>query len=154
PTFNITTSLVQTATTVTITASLNGVQKTDTLVVNPLIISSMSLSPNSVVSGLSSTSNRVTLNAAAPTGGAVVALSSDNPAVVVPSSVTVAAGATVSNAFTITTTGVPSTVQATVTASYNGNTKTGTFTVTPPTLSTLNVVSSSVIGPAAANGNY
>ena len=71
PVFTITTSLASATTPVTISASYNGVAKTSTLTVNPIAVSLVTLSPTSVVGGVSSTANRVTLNSAAPAGGAV-----------------------------------------------------------------------------------
>ena len=56
-------------------------------------LSSLAVSPTSVVGGASSTGT-VTLTAPAPTGGSVVSLSSANAAVSVPASVTVPGGQT------------------------------------------------------------
>src|SRR2546425_4097410 len=68
-------------------------------------LSSLSLNPTSVTGGNSSTGT-VTLSGAAPSGGAQVTLSSSNTVVArVPSSVTVAAGAT-SATFTVSTSAV------------------------------------------------
>src|SRR5262245_4137516 len=68
-------------------------------------LSTLSVTPTSVVGG-SASQGTVTLTAAAPTGGAVVGLSSANTSVAaVPATVTVAAGMT-SATFTITTTTV------------------------------------------------
>ncbi len=132
PTFNLATTLVAAPVTVTITATYDGISKTDTLVVNPLVVSALTLSPTSVNGGVAATGNRVALNAAAPAGGAVVSLSSDNPAVAaVPASVTVAAGQTLSPTFSITTTAVASPVTVTITATYNGSVKQSVLTVTP-----------------------
>jgi len=65
----------------------------------------------------------VTLNSAAGTGGQTVSLSSDSTAVVVPSSVTVAAGAT-TGSFTATISAVAAAQTATLTASSGGGTET------------------------------
>lgn len=66
-------------------------------------LDSLTVNPSTVTAGTTSTGT-ATLTAAAPSGGATVALSSNNAAATVPGSVTVNAGA--SNAtFTITTTG-------------------------------------------------
>ncbi len=93
-------------------------------------LSSLALSPSSVVGGSSSTGT-VTLSAAAPSGGAVVSLSSSNSSVAqVPSSVTVTAGTT-SQTFTVTTSSVTTTTSVTITASYSGSSPTATLTVTP-----------------------
>jgi hypothetical protein len=99
----------------------------------PPRLSSLSLSETSVP-GQSSPTGTVTLTSAAPTGGAVVRLESSNvDAARVPSSVTVAAGATTAT-FTITTPTVSSRVNVTITASYAGVERTATLTVTLPAL--------------------
>jgi subtilisin family serine protease len=91
---------------------------------------SVALSPASVQGGGSSTGS-VSLSGPAPSGGAVVSLSSSNTAVAtVPSTVTVAAGAT-SASFTISTSAVTSSTTVTISASYGGATNTAAFTVTP-----------------------
>lgn len=65
-------------------------------------LSAVAVNPNEVIGGNSSTGT-VTLTSAAPSGGFLVSLSSDNPAAAtVPPSVTVAAGSTSAN-FTVST---------------------------------------------------
>jgi hypothetical protein len=93
-------------------------------------LSSMAVSPSSVVGGNPSTGT-VTLTAAAPSGGFAVALSSNNPAASVPASVTVPVGAT-SATFTVTTSAVTTSTPVTITASAGGVTRTATLTVNPP----------------------
>src|SRR5262245_42956401 len=64
-------------------------------------VSTISLSPTSVVAGATSTA-RVTLTAAAPSGGTVVGVTSSNSAVAtVPATLTIAAGST-SGSVTVT----------------------------------------------------
>jgi hypothetical protein len=83
------------------------------------------------VVGGSPSQGTVTLTAAAPSGGAVVSLSSSNTAVAtVPPSVTVPAGST-SAGFTVTTRSVTGSTSVTITAAYGGVTKTAALTVTP-----------------------
>jgi hypothetical protein len=88
-------------------------------------VSSLTLSPTSVIGGTSSTGT-VTLSGPAPTGGAQVALSSNNGAASVPSSVIVPEGAT-SVSFTVNTSIVLISTSATISASYNGTTRTATL---------------------------
>ena len=108
-------------------------------------LSAVGASPNPVHGGQTATGT-VTLNAAAPAGGVVVALSSASPAFTVPASVTVAQGAT-SATFAIATTTTPIAATGTLSATYAGTTKTVAFTVNP----TLPVLS---IGDAlAGEGN-
>ncbi len=94
-------------------------------------LSSLTLSPASVVGGSASTGT-VALTSAAPSGGVQVALSSSNATVAsVPASVTVAAGATQAT-FTVTTSSVSASTAATISATYNGATRAATLTVSPP----------------------
>jgi uncharacterized Ntn-hydrolase superfamily protein len=60
-----------------------------------------------------------------------VSLSSSDQGVTVPASVTVAAGATVSPYFTIKTSAVAAQNIVTISATYNGLTKTANLTVNP-----------------------
>jgi hypothetical protein len=93
-------------------------------------LSSIGLNPTSVTGGSSSTGT-VTLSGAAPSGGAVVYLTSSATAATVAASVTVAAGAS-SATFTVTTGAVTSATPVTISASYAGVTKTASLTVNPP----------------------
>src|SRR5262249_21882471 len=79
--FMITTSAVAASTTVTITGSYAGTTKSATLTVNPLplpVLTSMTMSPTSVVGGLQSSTGTVRLSGPAPAGGARVALASSS----------------------------------------------------------------------------
>ena len=135
-----------------ITASASGISKTATLTVKPIALSSLTLYPSSVGGGIPTSSNRVTLNFAA-VSDALVLLASSDPSVTVPATVTVPAGSTTSNMFTIGTSAVTSPLSVQITATYNGSSKTATLSVTPITLSTLTLSPTSVIGglPAAYN---
>ena len=136
-TFTITTSAVQASTAVVITASLNGASRTGTLTVTPqsapppsASLQSLALSPSSVTGGTGS-QGALVLSGAAPAAGAAIALSSSNTAVVaVPAGATVAAGAT-SAVFAVTTSAVGSATTVTISATYNGVTRTADLTVTP-----------------------
>jgi Subtilase family len=119
-------------------------------------LSSVTLNPTSVNGGNPST-GKVTLSGPAPSGGAVVSLSSSNTsAAAVPPSVTVVAGAT-SAAFQVTTVPSPNSVQVTISASSGGVTQTASLTVTPqppsgPTLMSIALNPSSVIGGSPSSG--
>jgi hypothetical protein len=94
-------------------------------------LSSLTLNPTSVTGGASS-QGTVTLSGAAPSGGAVVMLASSNGAVAsVPSSLTVAAGAT-NAGFTVTTSPVSVSTTVNISATYAGLTRNATLTVMPP----------------------
>src|SRR2546421_3532260 len=104
-------------------------------------LSSVTLSPATVVGGTQSSTGTVTLSGAAPAGGAQVALSSSNTSVArVPASVTVAAGAT-SATFAVTTSAVSSSTAVSISGAYYGVTRSASLTVAPPlpTLSSLTV---------------
>src|SRR3989449_124083 len=119
-------------------------------------LSSLTLNPTSVTGGNSSTGT-VTLSGAAPTGGAVVTLSSNNTtAARVPSSVTVAAGAT-SATFTVSTSAVAASTTVSISAAYGAVTRSVSLTVTPapppaPTLSSLTLNPANVFGGQSSTG--
>jgi Domain of unknown function (DUF4082)/Bacterial Ig-like domain len=153
-TFTTTTTPVAAQTAVVVTASAGNVNRTATLTVTPPTLtgsgSGVTVSPASVIGGTSSTGT-VRLTGPAPTGGAVVSLSSSNTTTAqAPSSVTVAAGAT-SATFTITTSPVASNASATITAVY-GVTRTATLAVTAATLSSVTLNPTSVIGGTSSTG--
>jgi hypothetical protein len=130
-TFGITTSAVSSSTPVQISAIYSGVTKSTTLNVNPeppAALSSLTLNPTTVSGGTPSTGT-VTLTAAAPAGGIVVALkSSKTTAATVPASVTVLAGKT-SAAFTVSTVNPKTNTNSVISATYLGVTKSATLTV-------------------------
>jgi hypothetical protein len=114
----------------------------------PASLSAVSVSPSSIVGG-NSAQGTITLTGGAPSGGAVVTLSSANTAVVsVPASVTVAAGAS-SATFSVNTSGVTANTSVTITATYGGVSRTTTLTVTPASTSTSPLPAPSLISPAA-----
>ena len=122
----------------------------------PPTLSALSISPTSVTGGSANATGTATLTAAAPTGGAVVTLSSNNTtAATVPASITIPAGST-SGTFTVTSNTVTASTSVTITGSYGGATRTGTLTVNPqgapppaPTLSSLSISPASVTGGSA-----
>src|SRR6266446_104648 len=131
-TFTVSTSAVASSTTVTISATYSGATRSASLTVTPApppppTVSSLTLNPANVFGGQSSTGT-VTLTGPAPAGGAQVFLSSSNSAARVPSSVIVPAGAT-SATFTVNTSFVLISTSATISASYNGTTRTATLGV-------------------------
>src|SRR6266513_202730 len=132
-TFTVSSSAVAASTTVTISAAYGGVTRSASLTVAPAppppaTLSSLTLNPTNVIGGLQTSTGTVTLSAPAPAGGATVMLSSSNGAARVPSSVTVAAGATRAT-FTVNTSIVLFSASATISASYNGTTRTAGLSV-------------------------
>jgi FG-GAP-like repeat len=91
-------------------------------------VASLSLNPTTVTGGNSSTGT-VTLTAVTP-AATTVAIASNNPAATVPASVTVPAGSQ-SRTFSISTTQVPATTSAVITASLNGTSRSATLTINP-----------------------
>jgi hypothetical protein len=122
--------------------------QTITLPVTPVPLlpsaTSVTLNPSSVTGAQSSTGT-VTLSGPAAGAGAQVALSSNNAAASVPSSVTVPAGSNTAT-FTISTSPVSASTQASIFASYDGVTPSASLTVTVPTVSSLTLNPSSVVG--------
>jgi hypothetical protein len=129
--FTINTTAVSTTTAGNITVTYAGVSKSAMLTVNPsapAALSSLTLNPASVVGGSSSTAT-VSLTKAAPSGGAVVVLSSSNVAwASVPPSVTVPAGASTAT-FSIGTNTTNKKNFVTITASYGGTSKSATLRI-------------------------
>jgi hypothetical protein len=117
-------------------------------------LAGVSASPASVVGGSGATGT-VTLTSAAPASGAVVTLASGSPSVGLPAGVTVAAGASAAT-FAISTSSVATTTLTTLTASYDGVTKTTTFTVNPPApavnLVSLKLHPTTVVGGTTSTG--
>jgi uncharacterized repeat protein (TIGR03803 family) len=92
-------------------------------------LTGLTLAPSAVVGGQSSIGT-VTLGGPAPSGGAIVALSSSSPTVAsVPATVTVPGGAT-SASFVVSTKPTKRTKTTTITASHNSSSVSTTLTVT------------------------
>jgi hypothetical protein len=119
----------------------------------PAALNSLTVSPSSVTGGQSATGT-VTLTGGAPMGGAVVSLTSANPAASVPNSLTVSDGALSAN-FTVTTTTVGSTTIGNIIASYAGIDKSTNLTVNPPApaaLLSLSLNPTTVVGGSSSVG--
>jgi hypothetical protein len=113
-------------------------------------LAGVAVSPASVIGGQPA-AGVVTLTSAAPAGGIVVDLATGNPAVTLPANVTVNAGATSAN-FTVTTVPVSSASTATITASYNGVTKSASLAIAAPALSSLVLNPTAVVGGNTSTG--
>src|SRR4051812_24634424 len=122
----------------------------------PAALGSIDVNPATVIGGDLS-SGTVVLSAGAPDGGAIIALSSSNPSIAsVPASATAPSNSFTAT-FTIASSAVTSRVVVTITASYNGGSRSATLTVTPPgssssTLTNLAVSPASVAGGSTAQG--
>lgn len=127
-TFTISTSAVTSMMSVAIVASAMGVGRSELLTIVPTTLQSISLTPSSIGAGNTST-GQVTMSYPAPSGGALVSLSSSETAVAtVPATVTVPAGATTAT-FPVTTAPVELGATPTISATYSGDTKTATLRV-------------------------
>jgi len=116
-------------------------------------INSLAVNPSSILGGQPATGT-VTLTGPAPAGGAVVSLSSANPAATVPASVTVAANLTAAN-FSLNTTPVSTTTIGNLIASYSGVNKSTSITVNPATpviLSSVTLTPSAISGGSTSAG--
>lgn len=113
-------------------------------------LSALSLTP-ATVQGSQSSTGTVTLTAAAPTGGKIIALASNSTNATVSSSVTVPAGAT-SKTFAVSTKKVSNSTSATITASASGIAKTAILTIAPPYLSSFTLSSPSVTAGRSLTG--
>jgi hypothetical protein len=110
-----------------------------------ITVSSLSCTP-SVLTTPSSTSCTVTLSDPAPSGGTTVALSSNNASLTVPSSVMVAEGSN-SSTFTAMAASVPSSQNANITATLNGNSKTTSITLSTSGAPAITVLHGTMCGP-------
>ncbi|MEZ0327817.1 MAG: SBBP repeat-containing protein [Fimbriimonas sp.] len=128
-TFPITTTGVSSTREVTITATLGTNVVTTPLEVRAVGVASVNFSQNPVTGG-SSVTIFVTLEAPAPAGGATVSLSASNPDVfrVFPATISIAAGET-TGSVTVTTNRVSRDLATTVTATYGGSSASNTLEV-------------------------
>jgi hypothetical protein len=131
-TFVITTTTVSTTTQATITAAYAATSQTAALSISAApAVSAVTITPASVTGGTSA-SGTVTLNAVAPSGGVSVTLNSSNTAAATaPASVMVAQGQ-VQAAFTVTTSTVATDANVTITATGGGSSATAPLTVRAP----------------------
>jgi Putative Ig domain len=155
PAFVSTAPVTTTATSV-VSATYNGTTRTATMTVTPpppqpvATLDSIVLSPSTVQTGTTQSSATLTLTAAAPAGGAVVTLSSSNPAIAtVPATVTVPVFSS-SGAFSVTVLPVAGT--ATISASYAGVTRSAVLTVTAQTL--FRITTPTALPNATVGQNY
>lgn len=148
-TFTVTTVAVGTATSGNISGTYRGTTRSASLTVNPLF-ASITLSPASVGGGSNSTAT-ARLNAAAPAGGVLITLSSNNPAATVPASVTVPAGATTAT-FIVTTSAVGANTTVDITGTDGVSTRSATLTITAATLSSIGRSPSVVVGGNPVTG--
>lgn len=135
--FTVTTTAVANSGPVTITATLGALTANAVLNVNTPGVVSLTLNPSALTGGATSTGT-VTLNGAAPVGGAVVNLTTSNASVAVPavSSITIPAGQT-TRTFTVNTFPQTQDRTATITATRGPTSASASLLVRSPRLQTL-----------------
>jgi hypothetical protein len=128
----IPTSAVPQPTLVFLTFQLNGASATKAikLLLPPPALATFTISPSSVRSG-STVTLTATLTAAAPSGGVRVAISSSATTLVGPFDLSVPGGATSGSAQIPTPSVIPATATITVTASFNGVSRSASLTISP-----------------------
>lgn len=154
----VSTSPVTTTTTVVISGTYNGVTRTAVLTVNPPpppqpggALESITLSPSTVQTGTGSTSATVAFTAPTATGGATLSLASSNTSVAtVPASVTVPANVS-TGAFPVTI-NTSAAGTATISATYQGITRSALLTVTSQSL--FRIITDSPLPNARVGENY
>jgi|GEM_PF-2475593 len=110
------------------------------------IFTGMTFNPTTVLGG-SDTTATITLNGAPVTTTYTIALSSSDPSVTVPSTVTINSGNSVT--FPVHTSQVATDLTATITAVFHGKTLAKTFTVKADRVASVTVDQASIIGGAA-----
>lgn len=144
-TFSIMTTVVAANTSSSISATAGGIKKSATLTIRvPSSSFTIAVSPTTRVGGSSATLT-ATLASPAPEGGTVVALSSNNAAASVPASMTVPAGSQTASA-PVATTPVDVNTPVSLTASASGFIRTAGLTVTAPTITSMRLTSTSIVG--------
>ncbi|HEX8558862.1 MAG TPA: FG-GAP-like repeat-containing protein [Pyrinomonadaceae bacterium] len=156
--FRLDTASVTTTQSVTITVSAgSGSSRSATLTVTPAgaaTLGSLQTQPSTVPGGAGSTGVvSLTPGTVAPSGGAVVSVTNDNPSLVTtPFNVTIAAGQS-SASFPISTQQTGLTTAVTITAAYAGATRSATLTVTAPSngasVAAVTLTPSTVVGGSA-----
>jgi uncharacterized protein (TIGR03790 family) len=129
-TFPITTAVTPYSQPTLITAALNNETLANTLTAAPLL-AAVTFAPSVVASDAVKTGT-IFLNDAAPSGGVSIALTGDNPAVVVPPIVVISEGQAKAT-FTVTTRAVTGNTTVTITASHNGAMERASLTIVPTT---------------------
>jgi hypothetical protein len=142
---------------VVVSATLDGVVRTTAVTVTPpptqptAVLDALALDPATVQTGTVRTSATLFFSGLTPAGGAVVTLSSSSPSIAsVPPSVTVPANSS-TGAFSVT---IPSSASgsATISATYNGVTRSAVLTVSAQSL--FRIITDSPLPNARVGQNY
>ena len=146
----IVTNGVDNITNATVTASYGTLSASSTLVVSNAVLTSISLSSNSIVAGNGLTGT-VTLNGPAGPSGASVALSASSGSVQVPSSATIPFGSK-SVSFPVSTSGIASQSVQFITASSGSASQSASLTLTLPAPSSISFNPDIVAGGTTSTG--
>jgi len=150
-TFSIETTAFEEPESTTVTAKYDAVSLKASLTISLPALSAVTVTPTSLIGG-NSASGTVTLSGAALSNGFMVTLSSNQPSVKVPQSLTVPSGAS-SATFSVSTTPVSSATQAMISASAGKSSIGVPLTVNPPRLSSLKGSPTSVTGGTNSTGS-
>jgi len=115
------------------------------------VVAAVTVSPNTLVAGLSATGT-ITLSGPAPAGGQLVSLSTNNVSATVPATVNVPQGAT-SATFSVTTVSVTADVTVTITASANLRSSSATLLLKRTAIDAVNTQKNSVPGGESLSGS-
>jgi len=149
-TFAVSTVSITGAVNAVITATFNGSSASGTLTIAGSRIDSVQTTPQSVVGGTEATGN-ITLASPAPEEGISIALRSSDPAVSVPSEMSIRGGATGAS-FPISTTPVARATTATISVLLDEERHDAILTVVPPSIATLDFASRRVRGGSSVAG--
>jgi len=142
--FPVSTAAVTAQKVVTITATYNGSSNSASLTLSPATLQSISVKPSNVSGGISATGT-VILTGPAPSGGLTVKLSSSTAKASLPATVKIAAG-TSSGTFSIKTSAVATQTIASLLATLGSEYESITLTINPPSLISLNLKPSNIVG--------
>ncbi len=148
--FTISNSGVISTTQAPITATLGSASQTVLLTIVPAALASVQIGPSSVVGGATVTGT-IQANISAYQGNLTVQVGSNSSAAFPQPYVHITHG-TKAITFPIQTVGVDSPTPVTITASYDAQSVQGTFTVNPPTVSSVSVAPGSVTGGSSSTG--
>ncbi len=147
--FAASSKLLKTGQSATITASLNSVSVTASIsLVVPTVPTSLSCAPAILGPNASSTCT-VALNQAAPSGGALITLSSTSPTLEVPASFSVAAGSSLAS-FTASTAAITSSQTVAVIAMLGGAVQSVPIQLVVPTTPASLACTPAILGPKAS----
>ncbi len=148
--FPVTTKGVDSETVATVTATCNGASQTSNITVQPASLASFSATPASLVGGSGSLEIKLSLSGPAGPSGSAILLGSNNSAISLPGSGTVLPGYSIKY-LSVKPAAVSINTTVTLTAAFNGVTKSQTLTVLSA-ISNFEVSPPSVVGGSDSSG--